>query len=448
MGVKIQGAFLWTGEEVDFNNFQNTLKDGTDEMSVSFTLENISLFRKPMVKRGILKTVRVSMVICSSDKNFDFIRNLQIMIGKDEKDAIDITIDFKDMAHVNNIKVGGFSLSAVEKNVILSGLNDGLLPRVIFKKSKYFSDQPELDDKIAELLDVKDISISYFRNTIFRDLDSRSCLVEKIKEFSNRRGIQLTSKEVIDKMADLLVLSNVNIIIDSVNLFLFSFVKNISYIQPLRAITQRFYRFQNFAVAELESDGRNLPMFFNSLSPKGKASFNEWISSVFKMTFDVSLSDGNMELICINEQGERRNLMDVGFGYTQMLPILAFIWKAVFLDREDKSTPFCKEHIVAIEQPELHLHPRFQALFADILCKAVQNCKENGMDVKFLIETHSETIINRMGEHIVEEELGHDDVSIVIFNGRQEGLEAEVHQTCYSEDGYINDWPYGFFSGE
>ena len=49
----------------------------------------------------------------------------------------------------------------------------------------------------------------------------------------------------------------------------------------------------------------------------------------------------------------------------------------------------------AIEQPELHLHPALQAKLIDVFSQLAS--KENGGKIKFVLETHSEAMINRLG---------------------------------------------------
>ena len=157
-------------------------------------------------------------------------------------------------------------------------------------------------------------------------------------------------------------------------------------------------------------------------------------------------------MVHIDENGKERNLIDVGFGFTQVLPILVLIWKVVFLDnfidKKKKRNLICKTHIIAIEQPELHLHPRLQAQFAELVAKAINECKRRGSKVHIIIETHSSTIINKSGELIEKGELSKEDINVLIFNGTNEGLNSYVTPASFSTDGYIDNWPYGFFSGE
>ena len=103
---------------------------------------------------------------------------------------------------------------------------------------------------------------------------------------------------------------------------------------------------------------------------------------------------------------------------------------------------------MAIEQPELHLHPRFQGMFVDMLDRVVRICHKEKKDVRIIIETHSETIVNRIGTKIVDESsyLKPTDVNVLLFNGKNEGLDKYIEPTSYDDEGYLVNWPFGFFS--
>ncbi|MDX7723485.1 AAA family ATPase, partial [Aeromonas caviae] len=78
-------------------------------------------------------------------------------------------------------------------------------------------------------------------------------------------------------------------------------------------------------------------------------------------------------------------ITDVGFGFSQVLPIL--IQGALLNPNE----------LLIIEQPELHLHPNAQFLFAQVLCSMANS------GVKLLIETHSEHLLRGIQLEISKE---------------------------------------------
>ena len=112
---------------------------------------------------------------------------------------------------------------------------------------------------------------------------------------------------------------------------------------------------------------------------------------------------------------ETFNLADTGFGFSQMIPVLTQIWSLINL-RGGVSKATSTTTIVAIEQPELHLHPRLQAVLADLFVQAVTLAHDNGVDLRLLIETHSEQIINRLGRRVSEAKLRVEDVAVVLFD--------------------------------
>jgi predicted ATPase len=100
--------------------------------------------------------------------------------------------------------------------------------------------------------------------------------------------------------------------------------------------------------------------------------------------------------------------------------------------------------IIAIEQPELHLHPRIQSSFGVMLANLIANMQKDN-DIRFVIETHSEAIINAIGSMVQSERLSQDKVNVVIFNGEEEGLDQYVVESQFDNNGYLSNWPVGFF---
>lgn len=454
LGVKLNGVFLWSDDDVDFKDFRNTVKDGEDEMIVSFTLCDVPLFKRRTLRRDVISEIKITIKIAPKGDNNDYLKELYIEWGESQY-PLSITIGFSNNISVECIRCGNFILPEDEygKNKPLAAINIGLLPIILFKTSEYISDDVDfVEDYFLKCLDngkdkriIRAIDILSLRN-----LSSRDKLLDFITNSS--KNIKFRDNVDINDFIDLIVFANLNNVLNSINIYLLNLAGQIHYVQPLRAITRRYYRFQNYAVSELDSDGTNLPMFFNSLPDEGRDDFNGWISSILKVKFDIKPKDGFLELVHIDENGKERNLIDVGFGFTQVLPILVLIWKVVFLDnfvdKKKKKNLICKTHIIAIEQPELHLHPRLQAQFAELVAKAINECKSRGSKVYIIIETHSSTIINKSGELIEKGELSKEDINVLIFNGTNEGLNSYVTPASFSTDGYIDNWPYGFFSGE
>lgn len=128
-------------------------------------------------------------------------------------------------------------------------------------------------------------------------------------------------------------------------------------------------------------------------------------------------------------------LTDVGFGVSQVLPILV---EALFVPRRS---------IVIVEQPEVHLHPRVQAELADLFVDAIR-AREGGevREVQFIVESHSEHFLRRLQRRIAEEHLSHEDAALYFVH--TEDAEARLEPLDVDRFGNIRNWPEDFFGDE
>lgn len=221
---------------------------------------------------------------------------------------------------------------------------------------------------------------------------------------------------------------------------------------PLRAFAERYYRIQNSWIDDIEPDGRNLAMYLFHLDDDDKKSLKKWIKDNFLFEIDIEPSGtGNVELEIKEEGIQSHNLIDVGFGYSQFLPLIVKIWKTIYVDMpndavKDGNNKSNKEHVILMEQPELHLHPKLQEKLGRVLAQTVRFCNDKKYDVRFLVETHSEAIINAIGSEIAVNGLNPDSVNVLLFNAKSEGMDRYVEKAYYSKDGYLMNWPIGFMS--
>lgn len=129
------------------------------------------------------------------------------------------------------------------------------------------------------------------------------------------------------------------------------------------------------------------------------------------------------------------DLTDVGFGISQVLPVLVQCFYAPH------------GSIIIMEQPEIHLHPSAQAALADVMIDVI-NSKENGKDrnIQLIIETHSEHFLRRLQRRIAEEKVEHSKASAYFADiGKSP---AHLEPLIIDIFGNISNWPKNFFGDE
>jgi len=129
------------------------------------------------------------------------------------------------------------------------------------------------------------------------------------------------------------------------------------------------------------------------------------------------------------------DLPDVGFGVSQVLPVLVQCFYAP------------PGSIILMEQPEIHLHPSAQSALADVMIDVI-NSRENGADrnMQLIIETHSEHFLRRLQRRIAEDVVPQEKVSAYFANINNTPAILEPLQIDIF--GNILNWPENFFGDE
>jgi len=133
----------------------------------------------------------------------------------------------------------------------------------------------------------------------------------------------------------------------------------------------------------------------------------------------------------LTDSDHEQDLMHVGVGVSQVLPILI----VCLLASEDTTLIF--------EQPELHLHPFVQTRLADFFLSM------SLLNKQCIIETHSEYLINRLRFRVASDSspLPQDSLNQKIkiyFTEKVEGV-SQYREVTVNKYGAIVDWPKGFF---
>ena len=479
--ARTTGPIQWYGDYVDFGGFKethSTFSDG-DEMRLGFrtTLEpdpsRQSILRNPFhapigrssALGSIPCSVTLAIVPDPKDATVTRFRSVQIQAAEH---SVKIEFDHPD-------KLSAFSVNGNEPlKQVMDELRFGrgsLLPRF----DRFRPDgtagpgpvpglPPGLESEYLAIGELKDV---------LRPLCSADTSEETIAEVAVRIPFG-TAEEILDflrghdapsdwrsesverldladsaflRIRDLAVANRLGAILQWLDGRLATFCTGVRYSKPVRATAKRYYRQRDLAVDEIDPEGQNLAIFLRSLSEARRRDFEAWTYKEMGWKIATSLGGGHISLRIEEKGGGSYNLADVGFGFSQMLPVLAQLWS---MRRPPSLRRFLpglstSDLTFAIEQPELHLHPALQAQLADTMSRAVSAARREGVGLTLVVETHSEAIVNRIGRLIADGDLDSDLASVVLFESSRNGKGSSVRTSLFDSKGYLEDWPYGFF---
>jgi len=130
--------------------------------------------------------------------------------------------------------------------------------------------------------------------------------------------------------------------------------------------------------------------------------------------------------IRVKVTGPAFNLIDVGYGVSQILPIVVDIIQGA------------KGSMFLLQQPEVHLHPRAQAEFGSLLAQLVVSEKK-----RFVVETHSDYLIDRIRMDVRDRKsIRPEQVSILYFQRARSWV--DIHPMHLDEQGNFVSVPEGY----
>ncbi len=139
----------------------------------------------------------------------------------------------------------------------------------------------------------------------------------------------------------------------------------------------------------------------------------------------------------IKVRGPNSNIIDVGYGVSQILPILVHILSPVPLSQWQNT-------FFLLQQPEVHLHPKAQAQLSSLLSTSASQG-----DQSFIVETHSDYMIDRARIEIRKGTISPNDVSLIYLEPK--GRVVKVHNIGFDKMGNMVGVPThyrGFFMKE
>lgn len=467
ISVRAREPFLWVGELVDFGGVSETLSSFSEKPKVTFEYEfsipNLDALLRgpgygpPPPRPADKVAVSVSEVVCNNDGDvaFEYVIELRRSL---------LEFGISREGKFCSFRINGACYLDLVKDTYMANVWRGPLPTFARISAGHAFD--ELAD--AEQGRSFTATVHKFikdRSHGRTGSDKRTNAVYRLTRFpfDLLRMVKLPSigdsvwRRNVDSWTaetpDLIVLNNLILgtrfldIMAIINDYTLSVLSSFRYITPLRASAERYYRKQGLAVDELDPKGTNFALFLDNMTKKDRQEFSGWCESFFGVSISVEKEGGHLSLFIVPKGGasSKINIADTGFGFSQMFPILAQLWTAQkskdIRQRARVKIPL----IFAIEQPELHLHPKLQANLADVFVSSIHAAKDAGVELRILVETHSEYLINRLGNIISAGGFSSEDASVLIFE-RKNYLEAtNVRRANFSKEGFLENWPYGFF---
>jgi hypothetical protein len=222
---------------------------------------------------------------------------------------------------------------------------------------------------------------------------------------------------------------------------------HLRYIGPVRSQGQRFEEVRVLSSRDVGKDGRAAVQLLAD-DDGLRTQANEWLERLeinYRMAparIETSRGAPILDARIVDRRNDLElNLVDVGFGVSQIVPIVV---QSLLLipDGHSNQAAHDRRDTLLIEQPELHLHPAMQAevgsLFAEVISAS--------STAQIIAETHSEALILRVMKLIRIGKLDAAAVKVLWVDQDGQG-HAFVRDLPIDASGEFEvSWPRGFFS--
>lgn len=414
------GPILWYKEKgVDFGDFETTVTKGENTIVMSFQIE-ILRYHFPEPKNKPALNVELS-IKKENNSNYDYLHSASINYGD-----VDINMFFNQGTELKtDIIING----EVMPSARTYRRDNSLFPYIR-------TDEVEIDgfDYLTE-------SMRKGTRYIYKTIDD--FLFITFEEFNKKiNGEEYPHNKIV--IFNKIVYANLFELLRYVEFNLRFEVDSLVYIGPFRDAPQRYYRMQNLSANSIDMNGSNIAVYVKELGAKLET-LNDILLTRFGFTIDVESNFGQISLFIIKD-GNRTNIIDNGFGYSQILPIILATFQ--LKDNVNKYKMSTFSNSLCIEQPELHLHPKMQfeygCMIADTL-KTMEDCSSSRIKQKIILETHSRSIIEAIGQNIADKLIDRDDVAVYLFEEHPDKSSVScVRSAEFNKEGYLNNWPLGF----
>ena len=165
---------------------------------------------------------------------------------------------------------------------------------------------------------------------------------------------------------------------------------------------------------------------------------NAWVSDIVAAS-DIRLEETptTLDVASITIDGHRP--INVGFGVSYTMSVVTTLLAAASFQASRLPDKETRSFLVAIENPEAHLHALGQTKMGQLLALTAMS------GVQVIVETHSEYVLDGVRLAIKAKEGGiHPDDALLYFFKKEKG-ESLIEKITFHEGGQLSAWPVGFF---
>lgn len=462
---KKKSPVLWFGDLVDFGSLERAVTAGEREVGFTFNIEcdipsrrgSYTPWYEQKKTKKILAEVSITLAEDEEQKT-GYAKNITVkFLGSS------ISIDPPPQSPaMTAFTVNGQTLLPGPEQAVVSWQGD-ILPLLYFYKETKNSEG--VTSWVAGPNHWDDLPTQIVRRMVHNNTSTSTCrkiarqvslgtedeIAEALTSIPGPQSwTNITRSSRVKQMAkelhQALIVSHVGEILSELDNALRTYFQGVRYLKPLRATAERYYRKLDLSVSEIDPDGSNLPMFLDSLPMDELLDFREWCQSYLGVdAYPKREGDQMMVMAQGKNDAKAFNIADMGFGISQVLPIAAQLWASTRSLNQGRQAS-----AIVLEQPELHLHPDSQARLADVFAGTIRAAKDaNFQNASIIVETHSQHLVNRLGQLVESGQLDPRDISILLFEAAKGSTPCTtVRISEFSEKGVLKNWPFGFFEPE
>ena len=206
---------------------------------------------------------------------------------------------------------------------------------------------------------------------------------------------------------------------------------------PVRSSPQRVYDPPNLGA---DPEGEYIPLYLASVRYSNRSEWARLKEEIERFGRDAGLFDGldvkpldnaeggpfqlQVRKSGRRAKGQKRNIADVGYGVSQILPVVTELLR--------RDTPA----MFLLQQPEVHLHPSAQASLGSLFCTIAGRRR-----TQLIVETHSDHLLDRIRMDVRDKvtDLSPQDVSILYF--QRVDLAVHIHSLALDDSGNVLNAP-------